>query len=215
MIHETEASLTTAKTNLEFTSIKSPVDGVVIERKIDPGQSVASMFQAPPTLFVIAPELEKRVDIYAAVKEDDIIRVREAKDRNEPVTFTVNAYPDDVFHGQITQIRLSPTVVEHSVRYTVIVEAPNKDCKLLPGMTANMSFEIDKHSDVPIIPSSAVQILAHAGRGPECDRPILESMAQGNPLEAEARRWSPAVSNERSGGGHAQPGEDLRLGARG
>ena len=78
LIHESEANLMTAKTNLEFTNIKSPVDGIVIDRKIDPGQTVASMFQAP-ALFVIAPDLEKRVDIYASVKEDDIIRIREAK----------------------------------------------------------------------------------------------------------------------------------------
>lgn len=182
LIHESEANLTTAKTNLEFTNIKSPVDGIVIDRKIDPGQNVASLFQAS-ALFVIAPDLEKRVDVYASVKEDDIIRIRDAKTRNEPVTFTVNAYPNEVFGGRITQIRLCPTNVQNSVHYTVIVEAPNPNFKLLPGMTANMSFEIEKRTDVPIIPSSALAFSPRPDQVRECDRTILESIAQNGPLD--------------------------------
>jgi HlyD family secretion protein len=185
LIHESEASLTTARTNLEFTNIKSPVDGIVIERKIDPGQTVASLFQAP-ALFVIAPDLEKRVDVYASVREDDIVCVREAKNRNEPVTFTVNAYPDDVFQGRITQIRLNPTTVQNSVHYTVIVEAPNRDFKLLPGMTANLSFEIDKRTDVAIIPASALQFSPRPEQVRECDRTILESLAQSGVIDTGA-----------------------------
>ena len=185
LIHESEANLTTARTNLDLTSIKSPVDGIVIDRKIDPGQTVASLFQSS-ALFVIAPELEKRVDIYASVKEDDIIRVREAQNRSEPVTFTVNAYPNDVFAGKITQIRLTPTNVRNSVNYTVIVEAPNQNFKLLPGMTANMSFEIEKHCGVPIIPSSALEFSPKPEQVRECDRPILESMAQSSPFDSGA-----------------------------
>ncbi len=185
MIHESEANLTTAKTNLEFTSIKSPVDGIVIDRKIDPGQTVASLFQAP-ALFVIAPELEKRVDVYASVKEDDIIHIREAKNRNEPVTFTVNAYPNDIFAGKITQIRLNPTTVQNSVHYTVIVEAPNQDFKLLPGMTANISFEIEKHTDVPIIPSSALEFSPKPEQVRKCDRSLLERIARSGPIDPGA-----------------------------
>jgi HlyD family secretion protein len=195
LIHESEATLTTAKTNLEFTSIKSPVDGIVIDRRIDPGQTVASMFQSS-ALFVIAPELEKRVDIYASVKEDDIIHIREAKCRNEPVTFTVNAYPNDVFEGRITQIRLNPTTVQNSVHYTVIVEAPNKDFKLLPGMTANMSFEIEKRTNVPIIPSSALQFSPRPEQVRECDRTILDSIAQGGPIDTSAIAGKEASSSE-------------------
>jgi HlyD family secretion protein len=179
MIDETEANLTTAKTNLEFTDIKSPVDGIVIERKIDPGQTVASMFQAP-SLFVIAPELDKRIDIHASVKEGDIVRVREAQERGEPVTFTVNAYPNDLFRGKIAQIRLKPNNVRNDVNYTVIVEAPNPDFKLLPGMTANLSFLIEKRTDVPIIPRSALDFSPQPEQVRVCDRPLLESMAQGD-----------------------------------
>ncbi|MCC6124532.1 MAG: efflux RND transporter periplasmic adaptor subunit [Pirellulales bacterium] len=176
-IDETEANLTTAKTNLEFTSIKSPVDGFVLERKIDPGQTVASLFQSP-ALFVIAPELDKRVDIHASVKEDDIIRIREAKERGEPVTFTVNAYPNDVFEGKISQIRLKPSNVRDDVNYTVIVEAPNPDFKLLPGMTTNLSFQIEKRAGVPIIPRSALEFSPLPEQVRLCDRAILESLTR-------------------------------------
>jgi HlyD family secretion protein len=179
LIHESEANLTTAQANLEFTNIKSPVDGIVIDRKIDPGQTVASMFQAP-ALFVIAPDLEKKVDVYASVKEDDIIRIREAKERNEPVTFTVNAYPNVVFAGKITQIRLNPTIVQNSVNYTVVVEAPNLNFRLLPGMTANMSFQIEKRSNVPLIPTSALDFFPKPEQVRSCDRAILESIESGN-----------------------------------
>jgi HlyD family secretion protein len=193
-IRESEANLLSAKTNLEFTNIKSPVDGIVIDRRIDPGQTVASMFQAP-ALFVIAPELEKRVDIYASVNEDDIIRIREAKQRNEPVNFTVDAYPTEIFEGIISQIRFNPTPVQNAVTYTVVVEASNANLKFLPGMTANLAFEIEKRSGVPIIPNSALQFCPKPEQVRECDRSILESEMVNSPPEVNASN-----GDQKSGG---------------
>jgi HlyD family secretion protein len=193
LIHESEANLTTAQANLEFTNIKSPVDGIVIDRKIDPGQTVASMFLAP-ALFVIAPDLEKKVDVYASVKEDDIIHIREAKERNEPVSFTVNAYPNVVFGGKIEQIRLNPTIAQNGANYTVVVEAPNANFRLLPGMTANISFQIEKHTNVPIIPTSALDFFPKPEQVRLCDRPILKSLESGNVLDQLALEGGQAVS---------------------
>jgi HlyD family secretion protein len=183
LIRETEANLLTAKTNLEFTHIKSPVDGIVIDRKIDPGQTVASLFMAP-ALFVIAPDLEKRVDIYASVSENDIIRIREAKQRNEPVNFTVDAYPDEVFEGRITQIRLNPTSVQKAVSYIVVVEAANSNLRFLPGMTANLSFEIAKRSGVAMIPNTALKFCPKPDQVRECDRKIVESELSNSSSDA-------------------------------
>ena len=92
------------------------------DRKVDPGQTVAAQFQTP-VMFVVAPDLEKKVYVYASVDEADIGLIREAQSRNEPVTFTVDAYLNDEFTGKIFQVRLNPTTVQNVVTYTVIVEA--------------------------------------------------------------------------------------------
>ena len=97
----------TARTNLDFTNIKSPVDGIVIDRKVDPGQTVAAQFQTP-VMFVVAPDLEKKVYVLASVDEADIGLIREAQKRKQPVTFSVDAYPNDSFTGHIFQVRLNP-----------------------------------------------------------------------------------------------------------
>ena len=114
----------TARTNLDFTNIKSPVDGIVIDRKVDPGQTMAAQFQTP-VMFVVAPDLEKKVYVYASVDEADIGLIRDAQKHKQPVTFSVDAYPKDSFTGQIAQVRLNPTTVSNVVTYTVIVEAAN------------------------------------------------------------------------------------------
>ena len=97
------------------------MDGVITDRKVDSGQTVASQFQTP-VLFVVAPDLEKRIYVLASVDEADVGMIREAQLRSEPVTFTVDAYPKDTFKGKISQIRLTPTTVQNVVTYTVVVE---------------------------------------------------------------------------------------------
>ena len=192
-IQEAEAALSTSRTNLEYTVIKSPVDGVIIDRKIDPGQTVAAQFQTP-VLFVVAPEMDKRMYVYAQVDEADIGLIRAAKLRSEPVSFTVDAYPDDLFSGEIYQIRLNPQTVQNVVTYTVVVEAPNPDLKLIPGMTANLSFQIEKHEDVLRIPNAALRFYPRVEQVHEEYRPLLE----GSGFNQETQAEEEANANRRS-----------------
>ncbi len=119
---QADANLDTSVANLEYTEIRSPEDGVVIERKIDPGQTVAASFQTPD-LFVIAPDMRKEMYVYASVDESDIGLVSEAQRAGLPVHFTVDAYPDDLFEGKIYQIRMNSTTTQNVVTYPVIVSA--------------------------------------------------------------------------------------------
>jgi HlyD family secretion protein len=174
-IAESKANLNTANANLEFTDITSPVDGIVIDRKIDPGQTVAAQFQTP-TLFVVAPDLKKKIYVYASVDEADIGLIRDAKERDQPVSFTVDAYPNDIFEGKIWQIRLNPTTVQNVVTFTVVVEAANLELKLLPDMTVNLSFQIERRTGVLTVPNSAFRLKLKPEQVNPRDRAILEEM---------------------------------------
>ena len=154
MILESEADLDVAKTNLEFTAITSPVDGMVIDRKIDPGQTVASQFQTP-VLFVVAPDLEKKIYVYASVDEADIGLIREAQRATSRSASPWTPIPRTCSTGSIARCALIPRTVQNVVTYTVVVESPNPEIKLLPGMTANLCFQIEKHIGVLTIPSAA------------------------------------------------------------
>ncbi len=156
-VSQARANLENSEANLNYTKIRSPVDGVVIDRKIDPGQTLAAQFQTPE-LFIVAPDLRKRMHIFASIDEADIGLIRDAKENRRAVQFMVDAYPDEVFHqGVIEQIRLSSTANQNVVTYPVIVETPNEDLKLLPGMTANLTFLIREHTDVLKVPNSALR----------------------------------------------------------
>jgi HlyD family secretion protein len=150
------AVLENSLANLEYTEIKAPVDGVVIDRKIDPGQTLAAQFQTPE-LFIVAPDLEKKVHVFATVDETDIGLIFKAQKEKRPVTFTVQAYPEELFSGEIEQIRVSSSDLQNVVTYPVIVAASNAERKLLPGMTATISFEVDSQTDVIKIPYSAIR----------------------------------------------------------
>jgi HlyD family secretion protein len=178
-IEQNEGALKLAQSNLDYTIIKSPVNGIITDRKIDPGQTVASQFQTP-VLFVVAPDLEKRVYVQAKVDEADIGMIREAQSRKEPVTFTVDAYPKDTFHGKIFQVRLTPTTEQNVVTYTVIVEAPNLELKLLPGMTANLTFQIEKHTGKLKVPNAALRFFPKPEQIRPCDKPILDGASPDN-----------------------------------
>ncbi len=128
------ANLHQAKVNLSYADIFSPIDGVVLNRAVDQGQTVAASFNTP-TLFTIAKDL-KRMQVEADIDEADIGQVA----LGQPVTFTVDSYPDDTFTGTVSQIRLQPTVTSNVVTYTVIIDAPNPDQRLFPGMTASVSI---------------------------------------------------------------------------
>jgi HlyD family secretion protein len=179
-VTQAEASLTLSRANLEYTVIKSPVDGVIIDRKIDPGQTVAAQFQTP-VLFVVAPDMQKRMYVNASVDEADIGLIRQAQRNKEPVTFTVDAYPDDLFTGRIHQVRLNSVTTNNVVTYTVVVEAPNAELKLLPGMTASLSFQVEKRAAVLRIPNAALRYYPR----PELVRPEDRSVLEGQELEPE------------------------------
>jgi HlyD family secretion protein len=192
-IKEAEATLSTSRLNYNYTDIKSPVDGVIIDRKIDPGQTVAAQFQTP-VLFVIAPEMEKRMYVHAQVDEADIGLIRKAKDETQPVSFTVDAYPDDLFSGTIYQIRLNPQTVQNVVTYTVVVEAPNQELKLLPGMTASLSFQVERHQNVRRIPNAALRFYPR----PEQVNEQYKKLLEGETVDAVAKQQERTEAAQRS-----------------
>ena len=157
-IDAAKAGVANATTNFGFTKIISPVDGIVIDRKVDPGQTVASSFQTPE-MFIIAPDMEKHMYVYASVDEADIGQIRASQEKERRVTFTVDAYPEEVFTGKIFQVRKSATTTQNVVTYPVVIEAPNPGMKLMPGMTANISFQIDVRENVTRIPAAALRFV--------------------------------------------------------
>ena len=140
-----------AKINLDYAYIHSPIDGLVLNRAVDEGQTVAASFNTP-TLFTIANDLT-RMQVEASVDEADIGQIK----LNQRVEFNVDAYPDENFDGVVTQIRLQPVVTSNVVTYTVIVQASNPDKKLMPGMTANITVIIAEAKDACLIPSKVLR----------------------------------------------------------
>ena len=172
-VKQAEANLQNSTANLDYTEIKATQDGRVIDRKIDPGQTLAASFQTPE-MFVLGVDMEKEMHIYASVDEADIGLIRQAQAEEQPVWFRVDAYPDELFEGRIKEIRMSSTEVQNVVTYPVVVTAPNPDLKLLPGMTANLTFQIEEKKDVILIPWSAVRFFPKPEMVREEDRKLLE-----------------------------------------
>lgn len=150
-VEQQKAALNQDETNLNYTRILSPVDGVVISRNVDIGQTVAASFQTP-TLFSIAQDLT-RMQIDTNVDEADIGKVRVG----QPVRFTVDAYPDSAFPGRVSEIRNAPTTVQNVVTYDVVVKVANPELKLKPGMTANVSIITAVEKGVLKIPNAALR----------------------------------------------------------
>ena len=150
-VAQAAANLRSSETNLMYTKILSPVDGIVISRNVDVGQTVAATFQTP-TLFTIAEDLTK-MQIDSSVDEADIGKIQ----ADQPVKFTVDAYPDITFEGKVTQIRNAPVIVQNVVTYDVVVKVDNSELKLKPGMTANISIIVANKKDVLKIPNVALR----------------------------------------------------------
>jgi HlyD family secretion protein len=150
-VTQARASLNQAEVNLSKTIITSPIDGIVVSRDVDVGQTVAASFQAP-TLFIIAADLT-RMQLKTSIDEADVGQIKPG----EPVSFTVDAYPQEMFTGRVEQVRLDPTVESNVVTYSAIVSAPNPELKLKPGMTATVHVEVTRHDDVVRVPSAAVR----------------------------------------------------------
>jgi HlyD family secretion protein len=145
------ANMVRAERNLKYAVIRSPIDGTVIQRNVEEGQTVAASLQAP-TLFIIAEDLSK-MEIHALVDESDIGLIKE----KQRVVFEVQAYPDKQFEGLVRQVRLQPQVVQNVVNYTVVVDAENKNGLLLPGMTATVDFYVEEKRDVLTISNAALR----------------------------------------------------------
>lgn len=171
-VEQAQGALENAEANLEYTKILSPVDGMVIDRKIDRGQTLAAQFQTPE-LFIIAPDMDKKMHVFASVDEADIGLILKAQDRGLPVEFRVDAYRDEVFYGEIEQIRKNSTTTENVVTYPVVVAAANPELKLLPGMTASLSFQVEERENVLCVPNAALRFYPDARQVRAEDREIL------------------------------------------
>ena len=150
-VTQARASLEQARVNLAKTVITSPIDGIVISRNVDVGQTVAASMSAP-TLYVIAADLSQ-MQLNASIDESDLGSVAEG----QAVRFTVDAYPNDTFRGVVKQVRLNPVVTSNVVTYATIVTAPNADMKLKPGMTASLTIEVARRDDVLRAPAAALR----------------------------------------------------------
>src|SRR5205814_1356988 len=135
-VEQAQANLNQAQVNLDHTIITAPIDGIVIQRNVDVGQTVAASMQAP-TLFILAADLTK-MQVNANIDEADVGRIRPG----QHVTFHVDAYPTETFEGIVSQIRLQPVVVQNVTTYGTVIDVPNNQPKLKPGMTANVKVEI-------------------------------------------------------------------------
>ncbi|HKF43131.1 MAG TPA: efflux RND transporter periplasmic adaptor subunit [Thermoanaerobaculia bacterium] len=190
VVDQAKASLSQAQTNLKYTRISSPIDGTVVARQFDVGQTVAASFQAP-TLFTIAQDLTK-MQVSADVSESDIGRIQ----IGEPVRFTVDAYPERQFRGKVSQIRLNATVNQNVVTYPVIVDVPNPDLLLKPTMTANVSVDVATAKDVLRVPNAALRWK------PEVTTASAEGAAKGGDRGAgNARQGGPAGAGPGAPGG--------------
>jgi HlyD family secretion protein len=150
-VSQKAAALAVAQTNLNYTVIRSPIDGTVVARNVDVGQTVAASLQAP-TIFTIAQDLTKML-VYTKTDESDVGNIRPGK----AVTFKVDAFPKDTFHGVVSQVRMNPTTVQSVVTYDTIIEFANPELKLFPGMTAYVTIPVDTVESVLKVPNTALR----------------------------------------------------------
>jgi len=150
-VTQKDAAVAVAQTNLDYTVIRSPIDGTVVARNVDVGQTVAASLQAP-TIFTIAQDLTK-MWVYAKTDESDVGNIKIGK----PVTFKVDAFPKDTFHGTVSQVRMNATTVQSVVTYDTIVEFANPQLKLFPGMTAYVTIPVDTVQNALKLPNTALR----------------------------------------------------------
>jgi HlyD family secretion protein len=180
-VQQAQASLNQSLVNLQHTIITAPIDGIVIQRSVDVGQTVAASLQSP-TVFAIAADMTK-MQVNAAVDESDIGRVRPG----QTVTFKVDAYPAETFTGTLSQVRLQPTVVSNVTTYTAIIDVPNPALKLKPGMTANARVEIAKRDEALRVPNAALRFRPSAETFAALDQEVPDYLQAGG-----SRVWAVA-----------------------
>lgn len=191
-VAQAKATVSMARTSLAHATITSPIDGVVLSRAVDVGQTVAASLQAP-TLFTIAEDL-RQMRVEASVDEADIGRVH----TGQAVTFTVDAFPGKRFAGRVTQRRLGPIVTNNVVTYQVIVDTANPDLTLLPGMTASVNVEVERADAVLVVPAAALRFQPPAAPAPPGEAGGKASTAQA------ARPDGEKAGGEKAGGEKAE-----------
>jgi HlyD family secretion protein len=219
-VTQSEASVNQSKVNRDHTVILAPIDGIVTQRNVDVGQTVAASMQAP-VLFIIAADLAE-MQVNANIDEADVGRIRPGQN----VSFRVDAYPTDDFVGTVTQVRLQPVVVQNVTTYGAVITVPNRELKLKPGMTANVKVEIAKRTNVLRIPNAALrfrpteevfaalqqappdaQAIASSGRGGRSgssagnQTPAGQPSASARAPQAELRRDASEPASGRAGRG--------------
>jgi HlyD family secretion protein len=190
-----QSALARAHTNLSYSIIVSPIDGTVIERNIDAGQTVAASFSTP-TLFVIANDLSL-MQIFASVDESDIGAIR----LGQKVSFTVQTYPDESFSGVVQQIRLKPINVQNVVTYTVVIDAPNEKGLMLPGMTATVDFVIKEVKDVLRVPNNALRYEPTPIEMAQLGSQQVKDFASGKAIPKKGKKDSTATKYDSIAGG--------------
>jgi HlyD family secretion protein len=190
-VSQKAAAVSVARANLDYTVIRSPIDGVVVARNVDVGQTVAASLQAP-TIFTIAQDLTK-MRVYAKVDESDVGRIRV----RQPVTFKVDAFPKDLFRGLVSQVRMNPTTVQNVVTYDAIIDFANPELKLFPGMTAYVTIPVATAEDVVKIPNAALRYK------PPLDVDAVRALYAKYGLAEATQAADTAASG---GGGAAAPG---------
>jgi HlyD family secretion protein len=191
-VKSSQANLERLKTNLDYATISSPIDGVVISRNVDVGQTVAASLSAP-TIFTIAQDLTK-MQVDASIDEADIGNIKEGQD----VIFTVDAYAERSFNGKVKQVRLSPTITQNVVSYDVIIEVSNPDLLLKPGMTANVTIQIDRRDDILKVPSAALRYRPANSAKSSVSGGAIAAKPAGNGAVPDSTRkssWGRADSN--------------------
>jgi len=206
-IVQAQAAVNKAEVDLGHTIITAPIDGIVIKRSVDKGQTVNAGMSAPE-LFIIAADLTK-MQVNANIDESDVGRMRQG----QAVTFRVDAYPNDTFHGTVKQVRLNPTTVQNVVTYSTVIDVPNPDFRLKPGMTANVNIEIARRTNVMRVPNAALRFRP--------TKDIFDALKQPMPPELErgfgrGNRGQNAQGGPGAGGpGGGAPGAGAAAGATG
>ena len=196
-IKQAQAQLSSSQTNLDHTIITSPIDGIVTQRSVDVGQTVAASMTAP-VIFIIAADLTK-MQVSANIDESDVGRVRP----NQAVTFRVDAYPGVDFKGTVSQIRLNPIVVNNVTTYATMINVPNDDLRLKPGMTANLKVQVNRRADALRVPNTAIRFRPTADMFASLNQPVPPEAIGGG-------RGRGGQGGGRGGGGTASsPGSVL------
>ena len=195
-VKQAQAQLDTAKVNLEYTTIHSPVHGIVISRNVDVGQTVAASFQAP-VLFTVAKDLTK-MQVDTNVSESDIGGITDGK----PATFVVDAYPNQVFKGAILQVRNAPITVQNVVTYNVVIGVDNTDLRLRPGMTANAAIIVARRDDVLKVPNQALRFKPASAKGGE--KPGGPSAASAGKRDGAGKGGAPEGARREGGEGKSK-----------